>query len=164
MISKGKKAFNRCDVKVVEFVDFIFPSNVKSDNVLAGSEYTTLRDGSISERAIVKDTASQQGYDAGHLAILHCPRTEDDRVNIQSDSDNHTLRTGALASLRELAGSLICEHCRYSKMSPVDITLERAEIARVDAQRLEAIKLRAEALHELTQIDPNFREIGLSES
>lgn len=141
MSRAGRKAFNRCDVKVVEFKDFVYVDDDEKKVELSSNPSEDTR------------------FYAGTGAILHCPRTEDERVNIESQYGNHSSRLDALASVGRLAGELLCKDCRYSAMNPVEVMQERAALARAEAERLDGMRLRAEAIAELAKIDPAFKDI-----
>lgn len=133
MSRKGNRAFDRCDVKVIEFKDLVYKK---------GKEGPT---------EVAKNPSEDSRILAGNSAVLHCPRTEDDRVNVESQFTNHSSRQVALNSVRSLAGVLLCATCRFSNMNPVEVSEERARIARAEAERIEAFGLRDAALLELNQ-------------
>lgn len=139
MSLSGRRTFNACRVKVVEFKDFVYATGNSGREVLS---LTPSEDNRIN---------------AGCSAVLHCPKTEDDRVNVESQFTNHTNRLRALKSLREIAGELICRDCPFSNMDPVDVSVHRAELARAEADRLIAYKLVREAQLELDGLMPPFQ-------
>lgn len=157
---RANRAFDRCSVKVVEFHDFAFPPSIAGAEIVNDGDYVNLKDGTAVDRLLVKPGEQFDSYSAGCEAVLHCPRTEDERVNVASESSNHSTRLQALASLRELAGNLLCANCRYSSMTPIDLALERAALAKADAERAEALaelaKSRKEAIAELESTDIDF--------
>jgi hypothetical protein len=140
MSNNGKKAFRRCDVKVVEFKDFVYDKDAKNRKVLSDNPS--------------EDTRRLFGYSA----VLHCPRTEDDRVSITSQFTNHSSRIKALKSVEKLAGALLCRDCRFSNLTPAEVSMDRAALARAEKDRIEATRIRQEAIRELIEStgDPNW--------
>lgn len=135
MSRNGRKAFNRCDVKVVEIK-------------------RRLRDKVTN--LVIDETARESGKNYalnGHGAELHCPRTEDDRVAIKSDSQSHSSQAEALASVRGLAGQLLCAECRYSSMTPVQVSIERTELAKAEADRVVAFQALEAARAEIAVLE-----------
>lgn len=132
MSLSGRRTFNACRVKVVEFKDFVYAS------------------GNSGHKVFSRTPSEDNRINAGCSAVLHCPKTEDDRVNVESQFSNHPNRLKALKSLREIAGELICRDCPFSSMDPVDVSVHRAELARAEAERLTAYKLVREAQLELS--------------
>ncbi len=153
MSRAGDKTFDRCDVKVVEFIDSVF---TEPTEVHRGSHIVPLSGLGTVDKEIVEDDSGQFKQYAGSGAKLHCPRTQDDRLNVESAVGNHDGRIRALQSLRALAGELLCSTCRYSSMSPVDVALEQAKLANAEAGRLQGLALRAKAIAELNEANPGF--------
>jgi hypothetical protein len=149
MSRAGRKSFDKCNVKVVEFKEFVYASTFDKD--LPGVERKTVRTDNPSEDTRVS---------AGNGAVLHCPMTEDTRVNIESQYTNHASKVLALDSLKYIAGEVICRNCRYSSMSAVEVAQEQATVARAEADKLEALSLRRQALEDLQEHDPDFRIQG----
>lgn len=140
MSRAGNKAFERCDVGVVEFGDYVYTKGKgKKDVFERGDESGTDKD----------------KMHAGYHATLHCPRTEDDRISVTSEYESDMTKVEALNSLKKLAGELVCRNCRFSSMSPVDVSNERAELARAEAERTEAFTALEQAREELRQYSPH---------
>jgi hypothetical protein len=131
MSLSGRRTFNACRVKVVEFKDFVYSIGNSGHSVLS------------------PNPSEDSRINAGSSAVLHCPKTEDDRVSVESQFNSHPTRLKALKSLREIAGELVCRDCPFSSMDPVDVSVHRAELARAEADRLTAYKLVREAQLEL---------------
>lgn len=141
MSRSGNKRFDQCDVKIVEFTRHI-------------------RDSSTGHIVEEKDRDPDKDYVLrGYRGSLHCPRTEDDRVSVDSVTRSHPTQLEALNSVRKLTGNLLCSTCKYSTMTPLEISQERAAVARAEVDRLEAFTSRAQALAELALIDPAYRTI-----
>lgn len=135
----GNRAFERCDVKVVEFVDYVYVDKDRK-NV-----------------TITQDAARDPRPHGGNGAVLHCPRTEDDRVNVESQFSNHPTRERALNSLKSLAGKLICRDCRFSSMTPVEVSIARTELAEAEKARIIAYAALMEARNELETINGQYQ-------
>jgi hypothetical protein len=130
----GKKAFNKCNVRVVEFERFIYDS--ETEHVVTEDQREPHRDYFLR----------------GYRAILRCPRTEDDGVEVASPYKSHDTQRIALAHLRELAGDLICRDCMYPSMTPVQVSIKRKELAEAEAERLHAYKLVQQARDEIDHL------------
>ena len=96
-------------------------------------------------------------------AILHCPRTEDEKVNVESGNysgpnSRHWTPTDALDTLSEYAANILCNSCPLVSMTAVEATIQRAEKAQADAQLLRAQAALIEARQELDII--NRRVLG----
>lgn len=141
MSLKGYKAFNRCDVKVVEFKRRI---RVYTDNRRTKSASLVLFDEEVTPEQ------RQNSRISGYGAALHCPRIEDDdRLTIESDGYSYETQSGALISLRRLAGELICRDCRFSTMTPVEVSIERRKLNEAETERLQAHAQYLAALAEI---------------
>lgn len=148
MSRAGKKAFDRCDVKVVEFKDTVYEHPTQ---VMPGNYVVPLGGlGTVASRPTSPADAGMQ-Y-AGSGAALHCPRTEDERVNIHSAYSNHNGRLLALKSVRNLAGELLCRTCRFSTMTPVEVSIERKALADAETERVESFILLEAARAEIRAI------------
>lgn len=164
---RGREAFDRCDAKVVAFGDYAYDKTVASDQITYEHGLINLTDGIVGPRTLTDPNNKDQtniGYNAGHEAVLHCPRTEDDRVYIASASSNHATRQHALQSVRELAGALVCVHCRFSKMTPAQVAQDRAEFLRAEADRLDALTAHERALKDLREIQAALPPIAPAET
>jgi hypothetical protein len=135
MSRAGKRSFDRCDVKVVEFKEFGY------------------REGSSGIASLCKDlpNGGKDNVNAGYWAVLHCPRTEDERIEVTSENETRRNKPNALKEVRTLAGQLVCEHCRFSTMTPVEVSIERTRFANAEAERIEAFGLRQAAIAELVE-------------
>lgn len=56
-------------------------------------------------------------YYAGSRAILHCPRTESEQVEVKSQYSNHSSPSRAIKSLSKIASAQVCGGCPYSGLS-----------------------------------------------
>jgi hypothetical protein len=153
MRSRGEKNFDRCQVRTVETINWAFalPTALKTTNGLivpAGGAGTVPK----------VDSRDAAGPYAGSSATLTCPITEDRGIELNSDGANHNGAIRAFKNLREKAGLLACANCQFANMSPVEVAVERATLAHAEAERVEALRLRAEAVAELTALDPSFRD------
>ena len=138
--NKGLRNFRQCDVKVVETKDFVYVSGNKGP-------------------AVLSVTPSEDNRNLhGHSAVLHCPRTEDERVNIESQYVNHSSRLEAVNSVASIAAALVCADCRFSTMTPLEVSKERADLARAETERLHEIALRTKVIQELIEIDPSYKD------
>lgn len=137
MSRKGRKAFRQCDVKVVEFKDFVYTDDERQE--------TTLAEIPSEDSRIL----------SGSSAVLHCPRTEDDKVNVESRYSNHPTRPEALDSVEELAGKLLCEDCMFSTMTPVEVSIARKDLAAAETERIKAYQALEEARQEIEQVSPH---------
>lgn len=146
MSFRGNRAFDRCDVKVVEFKDFVHAREPQGDETW-GDIPSVLSDSPSEDTRIF----------SGNGAVLHCPMTEDERVKVESQFTDHPSRSAALKSLRKNAGELLCRNCRYSNMSAIEASQERAALARAEVEQLEGIKARRQAVAELQEADPDFK-------
>jgi len=131
----GRKAFDECDVKRVEFKTFVW--EVDEENK------------PTHRRVLSGDPSEDTRTSAGHGAVLHCPRTEDDKVFVQSESNTHYSRNEALRSVRKAAGNLLCRDCQFATMTPVQVSIERTELANAERARIEAYHALDEARAEL---------------
>src|SRR4051812_6956357 len=105
---KGEKAFNECNVRVVEVVEMVYA------------------EGNEGKKVRANDPSTDSRIFAGNGAVLHCPRTEDQRVDIASQYSDHDSRLEAYKSLREIAGKMLCDGCIYASMTPLQVAEERA--------------------------------------
>ena len=154
MTRAGKRAFNRCNVKVVEFHEFVFPSSVSASEITRGAGVVTAGD-KTGQRILVtpqnvNDVSSN--WAAGCEAVLRCPVTEDQDEPLTSQTNNHVTKLASLESLRSIAGELLCRNCRFSSMTPVEVSLERQEIAEAETARIEAFTHLQAAQIELAKI------------
>lgn len=133
MFKEGQRAFDRCDVKVVEFKSFVYKQS------------------SAGEKALATNPSEDMRIHAGDGAVLHCPKTEDDKVAIESQYTNYPTRQAALKSVRKLAGDLMCKNCRFSSMTPSEVSNDRAAFARAETDRIEATIAYDAAMKELIQ-------------
>jgi hypothetical protein len=138
----GIKSFNRCNVKKVEFKDHVYAS---------GS----------SGRVVMSDNPTEDGrVYAGTTATLHCPRTEDDLVSVESTA---TVRSHlkALKNVRQIAGELLCRDCIFSSMPPVEVAQHRTVLAKAETERVQAFgelaAARKEAIAEIEGTDADFQ-------
>lgn len=138
----GRKQFNRCEVKVVEF-----------------SRYAKHKEEGFLEDAEAVDKLppdERKNYFLfGYTAELDCPRTIDERIKVEN-SRHHKTQVEALEEVGNLAGRLLCQNCRYHCMDPVAVSTERAALTRAEAERLEAVTERESALKELKEVNPEF--------
>ncbi|HSX33128.1 MAG TPA: hypothetical protein VLF91_02210 [Candidatus Saccharimonadales bacterium] len=132
MSRAGNKAFSKCEVKIVEFDTYIRPYDDPKKIVASGN-------------------GSGPGNLVGYKAHLRCPKTEDPRAAISSDTMNAPTKLRALANLGALAGELMCKGCRFSAMTPLQVTEERARMAHADAELADAQAHLERARHELSQ-------------
>ena len=72
--NEGRKAFDACDVKRVEFKTFVWDIDEQKKTT--------------NQRVLSVNPSEDARTSAGHGAVLHCPRTEDDKVFVQSDVTN----------------------------------------------------------------------------
>lgn len=128
MSRAGRKAFDKCNVKVVEILPYIY-----SDD-----EQRTFK---------VKRSIDKGGLlTGGSHAILHCPRTEDKRVNAESEKREKASQLAALDELRRIAGEMLCRTCMYSSMTPVEVSVQRKDFAEAEAERITAFAERDKAI------------------
>lgn len=146
----GNRAFKGCDVKSVEFIRRV--------RVFTGPEDEDGERPSIIKFDVdVTPEERESSYINGYGAKLHCPRIEDgDSKPVEVSYHNNT-ELGALSSLRTLAGELLCSECRYSGMTPAQVSIERAKFAEAEAERIKAFGLRAEAIQELEERGVNWQ-------
>lgn len=138
----GEAAFDACDVKRV---------------VITESVYDDTEEG---EEAVVSEAPLEDNrYFAGNGAELICPRTEDDGIQISSQYNNHLDRVGAYNSVRTQAGELACGTCMYAGLTPVEVSIARTELANAEVDRIEAYRLRKEAIEELNRQFPVSVEV-----
>lgn len=139
MSRTGRKAFDTCNVRTTEFTDY---GLIASDDKRA-------------VRPIDKIARGEKYYYYGATAKLHCPKTEDDRTVIETKSyDDST--SGAGKRLRSLAGAILCNTCPYPGMSEVEVSIYRGDLARAEAERLQAYKLLEQARQDIASLDlPN---------
>lgn len=122
----GKNNFNTCAVRDVEFRDYVASGGI------------------VVPKAGLRDTRAL----AGHTAVLHCPRTEDERFSIETP-DRLSSRKSAFNSLRRIASAAVCATCPFAGKSPVDVSIMRTQHAKAEVERVEAYRLRQEAYDEL---------------
>jgi hypothetical protein len=81
------------------------------------------------------------GY-SDYEAELDCPKTE----AITVKSDKKYTKEGAVRDLRGHAGRLMCEHCIYSAMTPLEVEQARISQAQARITRIEteAVAMRVE--------------------
>lgn len=158
MSFKGKRAFRRCDVKTVEIKRHVYPNDVRTE-YYGGTIRPAKREDIQFREPEVEGISEKQIY-GGSSAILHCPRTEDERVNVQSQYDTHAGDAYALKSLEKIAGELLCANCRYSSMSPAEVAQDRAAETRAEADRIEAVVAREKAMLELAEVGERYRNLG----
>lgn len=139
MSRAGRKAFARCDVKVVEF-NRRYRTHDETRLVVNEEERVPEKNYSIN----------------GYGVILRCPRTEDDEISIRSDRDSHPSQIEALNSIKSVVGKLLCAECRYSHMTPVQVSVARTEFAKAEAERLEAYGALELARKEVAELPPGF--------
>ena len=132
----GRRSFDKCNVKVVQVKDFVYENGNKGKVVMA------------------ENPSEDTRIFSGNSAVLHCPRTEDARVMVESQFTNHPNRIEAFASLRAVASELVCRGCIYADMTPLQATQERANLLAAQAVELEALNARNEALRQLQQSSP----------
>lgn len=142
MSRAGKRAFDRCSVAEVEFKDFL---EVKEDD----ETHYYLRE------KLPADEKGKPHRHAGYLAVLHCPRTEDSRTEVTSNHLTGRNKLEALREVKDLAGELLCRHCRFSSMTPVEVAEERAKRALAEAEHTEALAALETARAELRAISPH---------
>jgi len=141
MSRAGKRAFRRCDVKEVELSTFVYEKE----------------GGGVRH---IKDAKKGRVYNlAGANANLHCPRTESPLVKVSSEDKAGMSKVQAVKSLEELAGELLCRDCRFSTMTPVQVSIARAELDLAEAERIRAHQLLTEARAELDAIDRSIPEL-----
>ncbi|MDB5185294.1 MAG: hypothetical protein JWN38_1102 [Candidatus Saccharibacteria bacterium] len=150
MSRAGKKSFEQCDVKSVIFTRRI---RVFQDESRSVSKSIVLDENDVTPEQM------QVSQTRGYRATLQCPRLEDDpRSSIESESRVHATQLDALESMKRLAGEVICRDCRFSSMTPVEISHERAQLATAEAERAEAYRLREIALRELNTAFPQEKQ------
>jgi len=165
--NKGQRTFDKCNNKVIEIKDFVYDvTEVEIEpKPLGDSDDSDDQEQKVSEpetktiRTMIytADPSSDSRQYAGSAAVLHCPRTEDPRVDIASQYSNHSSRLVAYDSVRRIAGRIVCDGCIYATMTPVEVAQERAARLRAEAEQLSAIAVREQALAELREIHPNFQ-------
>ena len=141
MSRSGNKAFDRCDVRVVEFGHFLYLED---------------RDGDFDYENDIPEDDRNKRFHAGYHATLHCPRTEDDRISVTSEYESEMDKSYALKSLKKLAGELVCHDCRYSSMTPAEVSQDRAKFLRAETERVEALTALEQARDELRLVTPQL--------
>ena len=69
--------------------------------------------------------------------VLHCPRTEDERVTVENNFTHESVKA-SIRDLARVAGATVCGPCPYAGKSEVEVTLYRTELAKAEAERLYA--------------------------
>lgn len=154
MSRKGKKNFDKCGLKVVQFSDLVFPRGTKL--AVRGELIVADKDA----RVLGEDDSSVRKAYGGSYAELHCPKTEDDRVEVDADFNNYNGRSRALKSLRNNAGETVCQNCVFFGMTELEVSEYRAKLVRSETERLDYLKLKTQTLAELAEIDPAYQQIG----
>ncbi len=139
-----RQKFDQCGVKTVEYVEWLLSTSDKS-----GRRVWT-------RKSLFPENKAWN--DKEYEAVLHCPRTEDDRVSVDSEGHKMT-REVALTELRKIAASVVCKSCVFSGMTEVEVSRHRTIAARAETERLEAYKIRDDVLAELAELDPVYREV-----
>lgn len=136
MSRAGRKAFRKCDVKAVLFKSYVYTDDGE-------------------EKEVISTTPSEDSRQfAGVAAVLECPRTQDDKLQqIESQFTDHPTNLAALQSLAELAGELVCAECRYSNMTPVQVSIQRADFAKAEADRVLAYQVLEAARAEIRALE-----------
>lgn len=88
-------------------------------------------------------------------AKLHCPRTEDDRVEVKTEGLNQT-KNDAIRNLAKVAGGMVCASCPYAGKSEVEVTIYRTDLAKAEAERLHAYQTLDEARKEVEQLQRDY--------
>ncbi|MCA9324811.1 hypothetical protein KDA23_01945 [Candidatus Saccharibacteria bacterium] len=146
----GKENFDSCQIRTVEF-----------------TEWSLVRGGKKSRSYVWKPRESVKNKTTRHdtqlAAKLHCPRTEDERVTIETLEQLGEDQADAQELLRSLAASTVCATCQFAGKTPVEVTRMRTELALAEKERAEAYLQRDEVVQQLMQIDPAYRsELGRS--
>lgn len=149
MRREGVESFDSCDVKVVKMITHGYPPDVKLQT--ASSTSIIPVDAADYAKKKAKDAPLIYG---GHLAVLDCPYTQDTGEKISSAFNNHNGVAAAYDSVRENAGLIACRTCRFSGMTPAEVSIDRKEFAQAETERLRAYEGLEQARVELGIIEP----------
>lgn len=137
----GFTNFDNCQNRTIEYTDFVRPSFAFPAEVTADLD---------------KDNRSY----SGSSAELHCPKTADERVTVEVAYFTGQTRNAALTELRREAGYQVCKTCVYAPMSPLEVSQYDTQIAKSELERVETLRLRAEAIAELAETDPAYKHMS----
>jgi hypothetical protein len=139
-IKRAATNFDACALKSIEF-----------------KLYARYRDRQVEHVVFLdKVPPNTTSHAAGYLGVLICPRTVDQGFEITSQRKSGLQQSEVLSQVRELAAQLVCRSCPYINMTPAEASLQRANFARAETERLQAFALREEAISEIEQRGINF--------
>lgn len=135
MSRAGRKSFDNCSVKRVEFVDFVAEEGVFGK--------------SIPSLNITVDSRSSRGTSA----TLMCPRTEVEGVSLEANYNKVNTRDDSYKEVRQRAGEILCRNCEFSGMTPTEVSIAQTEYAKAETDRIEAFKALEAAREEIKSIE-----------
>lgn len=136
--SIGFTNFDSCQNRTIEYTDFVY-------NAIGITE--------------TDDLSKEKLQYAGSSAELHCSRTSDSRVTVEVPYESYQKRDSALTKLKREAGAQVCRTCVYAPMTPLEVAQYDANVAKVELEKIELQKARAEAIAELAAVDPAYKHM-----